>query len=336
LNRTSLYGKAMKKYLTTHIVLLLLSGPNAGCYKSTPCGQPETCNYLDDDCDDLVDEDFKDELGRYSTVDHCGGCGVRCSDVFPTALETECADRDGGFACRIVRCPDGTHRAGTGACVPEVSSLCLPCVVDDDCALYEEGARCVPMDDGAGRCLPPCGMGDSCPAGFFCTGGPEDALCMPLSGTCACTEETAGVGYACLITSPSGDRCAGEQICEMTDTGPALTECEAQFEEICDAMDNDCDGESDEDFIVDGRYVHPDHCGACNEPCVPPGPNMLATCVAGDPPQSGSAWRISWTSTGSWPTDASASTRWARGRRPGSAWMRTATARSMTRACSSS
>jgi hypothetical protein len=284
-NRTLLYGKAMKKYLTTVMVLLLLSGSGAGCYKSTPCGQPERCNYLDDDCDDRVDEDFTDEQGRYSMVENCGGCGVRCSDVFPTALETACEDRGDGFACRIVRCPDGTHLAGAGACVPETSSLCLPCGGDDDCLLYEDGARCVSLGDGGDRCLPSCAAGEPCPAGFFCSGGPEDALCMPLSGTCACTEETVGVGYACLVTSPSGDRCAGEQLCGMTETGPALMECTARFEEICDAMDNDCDGESDEDFIVDGRYVHPDHCGACNEPCVPPGPNMLATCVPGDPPR---------------------------------------------------
>jgi len=29
--------------------------------------------------------------------------------------------------------------------------------------------------------------------------------------------------------------------------------------------------------------VHEDHCGECNHPCVPPGPNMVATCLAGPP-----------------------------------------------------
>lgn len=257
-----------------------------GCYKSKKCGQPETCNYLDDDCDGLVDEDFTDEAGRYSTIENCGGCGIDCRSVFPTAAEVACVDSGNGFACEIVSCPEGYHLAGPGACVPEMSSLCLPCSDDGDCTIYEENARCVETSDANRRCMPACDeAAPPCPSGFYCDRGPEGNLCMPLSGTCACTEETAGLSFACLISSPTGDRCAGSQSCDIVDGQPQMGECTALFEEICDGMDNDCDGNTDEDFIVDGRYVHPDHCGECNNPCVPPGPNMIATCVPGDPPE---------------------------------------------------
>jgi hypothetical protein len=258
----------------------------AACYKSTPCGRQEACNYRDDNCNDLVDEDFKDAEGRYALVENCGGCGVDCRLVFPSAAEVACVESGATFECRIVRCPEGYHLAGTGACVPESSSLCLPCSVDGDCTLYEEGAVCARLPDDGWRCMPPCGGSSApCPAGFACNDDAEPYRCVPLSGTCACTEETAGVAYGCLLTSPDGHQCAGGQLCELVDGVPVLGECEAIFEEICDAADNDCDGSVDEDFIVDGRYVHPDHCGACNEPCVPPGPAMTADCVAADPPR---------------------------------------------------
>lgn len=39
---------------------------------------PETCNYIDDDCDGDVDEDFVDGGGLYADVENCGGCGVTC------------------------------------------------------------------------------------------------------------------------------------------------------------------------------------------------------------------------------------------------------------------
>jgi hypothetical protein len=36
-----------------------------GCYESNVCGEPETCNLFDDDCDGIVDEGFVDEDGVY-------------------------------------------------------------------------------------------------------------------------------------------------------------------------------------------------------------------------------------------------------------------------------
>ena len=38
-------------------------------------------------------------------------------------------------------------------------------------------------------------------------------------------------------------------------------------EEICDGRDNDCDGQTDEDFMTDGVYALNTHCGDCNTDC---------------------------------------------------------------------
>jgi hypothetical protein len=48
---------------------------------------------------------------------------------------------------------------------------------------------------------------------------------------------------------------------------------------VCDGVDNDGDGRVDDPFRdEDGWYVHSDHCGACNSPCVPSGAATAVRC----------------------------------------------------------
>ena len=42
----------------------------------------ESCDFQDDDCDGLVDEDFVDAHGRYVTLAHCGACGTDCRSLW--------------------------------------------------------------------------------------------------------------------------------------------------------------------------------------------------------------------------------------------------------------
>ncbi len=254
-----------------------------GCWASHRCGEAESCNYADDDCDGRIDEDFRDEAGRYLSPEHCGGCGVACSAEMPTAAETACRlDAEGEARCVLVACPEGWHQVSETACAPDVPVLCLPCEDEEACTARNPGSACVEVARGDPRCLPVCLTHADCALGWSCIMPPGEAdvaVCWPPGGSCDCRPETVGAVLACTVVGPDGGRCAGGQRC--TETG--LDACEPVLEERCNGADDDCDGASDEDFRDDaGRYIHPLHCGGCDRPCVAPGPNMVAECLAGD------------------------------------------------------
>lgn len=261
-------------------VVLVSCAASVGCYSKRRCAATESCNYADDDCDYRYDEDFRDDHGRYVSDENCGGCGVRCADVFPTASATRCAldPASGDARCELVSCPTGFHRANDSLCVADAPALCLPCREDAECELRQPSARCVFRDPatGLGRCVEACG--EACPAPLACATVDGARLCMPASvDFCTCDTGSSGQTFGCFVTSPTGRVCAGEQEC----TTMGLGACTAAIAEACNAEDDDCDGQVDEDFVdADGVYVSRMHCGGCGMPCTPPGPHMSATCSA--------------------------------------------------------
>ena len=250
-----------------------------GCYDSHLCEDPEVCDYLDQNCNHLVDEDFRDDAGVYVDLQNCGVCGVSCPEIFPTAAETQCVadDAAGTARCRIVACAEGFHLAGDGSCAPDAPAACLPCTEDADCGRLDPSARCLELVPGDRRCIRMDCTG-GCPTGYRCDDIAEDLpACVPTTGECACTEETLGLEQGCLLTSPmDGHECAGTSVCEAD----GFSACAPALSESCNLQDDNCDGQVDEDFRDDaGLYVSPLHCGACARPCTPPGPNMVATCT---------------------------------------------------------
>lgn len=130
----------------------------------------------------------------------------------------------------------------------------------------------VDPDQGRFSCTEDAHCGD----GYECRPqqGREKGLCYPIG---ACAEETCnGQDDDCdgLIdeTFPEqlepctaalpGVCSAGRRVCV-----DGQLACASAFDagpELCDSLDNDCDGQADEDFDLTSSDAH---CGACNRPC---------------------------------------------------------------------
>ena len=253
----------------------------AGCQESAG-GSAEVCNGVDDDWNGIVDDAFVDADGLYYRLESCGGCGIDCRKVFPTASAVACDTAEGLARCAITACPEGNHLVGDSFCALDQDALCMPCTSDAECALLDPTALCVELPGGDRRCAPVCDFEDlSCSPGFSCgeIEGDGPTVCTPTSGSCGCTPEQAGLTLACWVVSPDGGQlCAGSQLCD----GLALTSCSPIFEEWCNGLDDECDGETDEEFLTDGVYLTDEHCGACFHPCASALENMTSACVLGD------------------------------------------------------
>jgi hypothetical protein len=218
----------------------------------------ERCNGLDDDQDRRVDEEFRDDAGRYFADTDCGECGRKCDRVSANATAMACGLVDEIPQCVASLCEPGYEVSRNGRCVSLAERLCMPCASSTDCGPLLR-ARCAEIA-GEQRCTLDCDQG-ACPDGFMCAS--DENVCLPVSGDCSCdTDETFEL--ACALTAPDGGRCPGRQTC----AGGRLSACAAS-DEACDEVDNDCDGQVDETFR-DARGVYSldmGHCGGCGIDC---------------------------------------------------------------------
>ena len=212
-----------------------------GC--EAPCNPPnpgvERCDGEDNDCDGRVDENFD----RQTNPEHCGMCSNRC-----------------GFA-------NATARCSAGECV---LSQCDPGFVDRDDDL-DNGceARCTPIGDGAEVCD---GREDEDCDGAIdedwdkltdpqnCGGcgevDPEAHICnlpntMPTCVDGACTTDRCVVGF---VDADGILENGCEEVCNVENEGV----------EICDGVDQDCNGVVDDGFDLTND---PANCGRCGNAC---------------------------------------------------------------------
>ncbi len=208
----------------------------------------ETCNTLDDDCDGLVDEGLTD-LGACGTdTGECAGGRLRCVAGAPACF------------------------GGIGPS-PEICDA-----LDNDCdgVADERGAGGL-TDEGntCGEDTGECEFGSElCVSGaLVCQGGtgPTAELCNALDDDCngISDDSPTDVGVRCGTTD--------EGVCEYGATicvsgAPTCNGATDPNTEVCNGLDDDCNGSTDDDPIDVGRT-----CGSAMGTCLP----GTSVCVAG-------------------------------------------------------
>ena len=146
---------------------------------------------------------------------------------------------------------DSGEGVGDGTGWPDNPVLCRPCLDDGDCAEMPD-AWCVKGDNGS-FCGQDCSADKKCSGGYECkqamsVGGDEVFQCVPEGGkecTCPAVSVTEGHATECTVTNEAGS-CTGQRVCGEE----GLSDCDAAepAAEVCDGVDNDCDGVTDEEL----------------------------------------------------------------------------------------
>jgi streptogramin lyase len=161
-------------------------------------------------------------------------CTQTCTDECPS-----------GWACELLDL--GSDDAYV--CVPQFFSLCTPCENDTDCGA--EYDYCVPMSDEGNFCAMHCSADMDCPNGYACNSvwtitEIVAKQCVPITGSCGCKAGNQGEKQPCEISNQYGV-CTGLKTC-LGAAGWSACDTLTPVPEVCDGVDNDCNGDVDDGF----------------------------------------------------------------------------------------
>ncbi len=205
-----------------------------------------------------------DAADGYSTA--CPG-GVGCSCASDAACDgLACAWSMTGQRC-VPPCASNADCGPSAACVPfpqggtfcapSAVSLCAPCSKASDCGWETGSGSCI-----GGFCSASCSGAAPCPEGAACAAG----WCQPAVGVCTCSQwaVTTGASGTCSVTNGHGT-CTGARVCTALGA-ESVCLAATPSAEVCDNVDNNCDGFIDNGTLCDdGDVCTADACagGAC-------------------------------------------------------------------------
>jgi len=232
----------------------------------------ETCDGLDNDCDDMVDEGL--------LISEITGAPLTCNGVGECGQGFKECDEWGGTVCSTD--PDGSEYGG-------IAEFCD--FLDNDCdGVTDDGFTHNPT----GTAITCTGTG-ACGAGVLECKGPQNTVCSTNPGgsqynpnpeVCdhidndcdTITDNGFMVGTTCNGIGECGVgvfECLDENtsICS-TDIGGSADGSQA---ELCDAKDNDCDGSTDEELGLGGICPGEGICEPGHWECAPNGSTRCST-----------------------------------------------------------